>query len=369
MSLKVRIKAGESLSDTFSLKYGKYVGLLVPDNWTAADIGFEAGVSGGETKPLNDSTGTAVTLSPTAGSFYNLSDILGCAETCKILSGTAALPVAQFGTAASAVLDFGDDRKLTITSGVGGTLANKTVIGVTLNNADTLVVDNPIGEFIRIRLADTTASKNTAAAIQAAIRALGTTEAPGTLKNGLDVSALTVTGSEEYTAAPATFEKASIAVVTEVSEDEVPVEKILTFTAGRGGDYQSRIALTVSVNEADTLAVSAVGVETEEGVVYALLDIKLANQTASKNTAAEIQAAIQALGDVTVAENYTEFLSDLVIDFSAMTVEANDAYAAAPSIAMNTLINGFNFIKEADSFPHGWMSGGDDCWLDVVVKD
>lgn len=78
MSLKVRIKAGKSLSDTFSLEYGKYVGLLVPDNWTSADIGFEAGVVGGETKPLKDSTGTAVTLSPTAGSFYNLSDILGC---------------------------------------------------------------------------------------------------------------------------------------------------------------------------------------------------------------------------------------------------------------------------------------------------
>ena len=363
MSLKVRIKAGESLSDTFSLKYGKYVGLLVPDNWTTADIGFEAGVAGGETKPLNDSTGTAVTLSPTADSFYNLSDILGCAETCKILSGTAALPVAQFGTAATATLDFGDDRKLTITSGVGGLLANKTVIGVTLNDADTLVVDNPLGEFIRIRLADTTASNNTAAAIQTAIRALGT------LKNGLDVSALTVTGNTEYTAAPATFEKASIAVITEVSEDEVPVEKILTLTAGRGGDYQSRIALAVSVNEADTLDVSAVGVETEEGVVYALLDIKLANLTASKNTAAAIQTAIQALDDVTVAEDYTEFLSDLDIDFSAMTVEANAAYAAAPSTAMNTLINGFNFIKEADSFPHGWMSGGDDCWLDVVVKD
>ena len=52
-----------------------------------------------------------------------------------------------------------------------------------------------------------------------------------------------------------------------------------------------------------------------------------------------------------------------------MTVEANAAYAAAPTTAMNTLINGFNFIKEADSFPNGWMSGGDDCWLDVVVKD
>jgi hypothetical protein len=53
-----------------------------------------------------------------------------------------------------------------------------------------------------------------------------------------------------------------------------------------------------------------------------------------------------------------------------MAVEANDAYAAAPSTDVDTPINGFNFTKEADSFPpHVLLSGGDDCWLDVVVKD
>jgi hypothetical protein len=33
-----------------------------------------------------------------------------------------------------------------------------------------------------------------------------------------------------------------------------------------------------------------------------------------------------------------------------MAVEANDAHAAAPSTAVDTPINGFNFTKEADSF-------------------
>lgn len=212
--------------------------------------------------------------------------------------------------AASAATDI-----LTI-SGTAALGARFNALSVLLATAedDTLAVagDDDTG-IITISLANTTATKNTAALIQAAIRALSTVA-------GVDVSGVTcVAGGDWDTAAIATGESAAVSFSGGVSDAEaadadgvhaaitcttpdVPATcvveaasaetDILTTTAAAYlGAAVNSLSILLVTAEDDTLAVSA---DDETGVIT----IALADTTAAKNTAALIQAAIRALEEV-----------------------------------------------------------------------
>jgi hypothetical protein len=212
--------------------------------------------------------------------------------------------------AASAATDY-----LTITGTAAlGARVNALSVLLTTAEDDSLAVtgDDDTG-IITISLANTTATKNTAALIQTAIRALTTVA-------GVDVSSFTCTAAGNWdTAAIATGETAAVDFTGGVSDAEAAdtdgvhaaitcttpevaatcvVEAasaetdILTTTAGAGiGADANDLSILLATAENDTLAVS--GSDTT-GVIT----IALADTTATKNTAALIQAAIRALEEV-----------------------------------------------------------------------
>lgn len=167
----------------------------------------------------------------------------------------------------------------------------------TNGTTDTLEV-TAATDTITIKLAYTTSSKNTAYAIQTALRALGTV-------NSIDVSNWTVTENAAYAAARPTagisiaaglltaHEKIYQAIIKQTPTTYVGGERTLDFR-GVGGVATS---ISIASNTSDTLSVTCPAT---------VLIIKLANSTPSKNSANLIEAAINALGTVgpcTVTEN------------------------------------------------------------------
>ncbi len=303
MSQRVRIPGGESLSDPFSIRNSKVVGIMVPACWTAAGMQFQAGSEKFVTKPLYDQKGQPVSAVPAADSFLSMTDTpfaLSSAVSVRIRSGSHSVPVPQEGeTASSATADFGGGKILTVTSGVKGTRSDDIVCVFEMNETDTLSVTNPQGRDVVVKLACATAAKNTAALIEAAVRALGTVD-------GVDVSALTVSGNGAYNASPPAGVKASKTIVV-----DNPNGKALTFTYGLGGSQGNGLEFRIENNSEDVLSVMNPA-ETVQ------ILIRMATATGSKNAAAAIEAAVQALGSI---GSY---------DVSSLTVSGSTSYNAAP---------------------------------------
>jgi hypothetical protein len=304
------IKGGESLSSAISLWNTRHFALDIPEDFTGTSITFQGGGADFVTRNIYDSAGAELTATVAPGTMCSLSGVaaaLAPYRSLRIRSGTAASPTVQLGAgASSAVVDFGDDKTLTITSGVKGTRGDSLSVVFEMNSEDTLSVTNPDGGEILVKLASTTASKNTAALIEDGIQTLADV-------GGVDVSGLTVVGSEEYTAAPPVGVQSK--AVVDFGDD-----KTLTFTYELGGLQGNGLLIRVVNNDTDALSVS--NPESSDQVL-----IKLATTTASKNAASAIQTALQ---DVASTENYT---------IANMTVAGSEEYNAAPPAGDKAVVN------------------------------
>ena len=295
------IKGGESLSSAISLWNTRHFALDIPEDFTGTGITFQGGGADFVTKNIYDSAGAELTATVSPGTMCSLSGVaaaLAPYRSLRIRSGTSASPTVQLGAgASSAVVDFGDDKTLTITSGVKGTRGDSLSVSFEMNSADTLSVTNPDGGEILVKLASATANKNTAALIEDGIQALAEVD-------GVDVSGMTVVGSDEYTAAPPVGVQSK--AVVDFGDD-----KTLTFTYELGGLQGDGLLIRVVNNDTDALSVS--NPESSDQVL-----IKLATTTASNNAASAIQTALQAVAST---ENYS---------IANMTVTGSAEYNAAP---------------------------------------
>jgi hypothetical protein len=217
------------------------------------------------------------------------------------------------GTAASVVLDFGDSKTLTISSVYPGSWYNDLAFAVEQADDDTLAVAYASG-VITIKLAADTSSNNSAAAIEAKIQALEV--------SGYDMTAFTCTESAEYAAArPAGTKAVQAHEVYSDNEMTTPLGK-LTLTAGRGGATgNSAVNFSLAIAADDNLAGSYTpGTGGNPGQ----LTIELANETASKNSAANIQTLLRALADTGLGEY-----------LSLLAVTADATWTASPPITFN----------------------------------
>jgi hypothetical protein len=100
---------------------------------------------------------------------------------------------------AYAVLNCGDEKVLYVQASFGEQDSATTIdVKIQSNTSDSLAVSIDSTYIILIKLANSTNTKNTAALIQTAVRALGTV-------NSVDVSAWTVTANTTYAASPPTI--------------------------------------------------------------------------------------------------------------------------------------------------------------------
>jgi hypothetical protein len=126
-----------------------------------------------------------------------LSEVAGVDVSAMTVAGNAAYDDAEpvgsaLGSPAGCVLDFGDSKTLTISSGLPGSWYNALSFAVETAENDVLAVAHNEG-VITISLANETGTNNEASDIQALVQALTVA--------GLDMTAFTVTGSDEYNAA------------------------------------------------------------------------------------------------------------------------------------------------------------------------
>lgn len=215
---RVRILPGEKRIDTVLDVRGFRVAGWTPNEWATADISFlHSFEEDGTFVPVKVGTTevkeTGVEQVFTTPSTGNLKALEGLAFLI-IRSGNISAEVAQQGPLASKAFDVTTGKTLTIASVIGGPEFNEITVTIQANTSDALSVTNPVGTSnILIKLANTTTSKNTASAIQTAIRALGTV-------GGNDVSGMTATADAEYTASP-----------------PVTVSPAIADVALEGGDY------------------------------------------------------------------------------------------------------------------------------------
>jgi flagellin len=227
-----------------------------------------------------------------------------------------------------------EDKTLTFTSGVGGSASNNITITITVAVNDTLALSKS-GNAVTVALANATGSKNSAANIQTALRALSTV-------GDIDVSAATVTSNTAYTNTPST----GLTAGTEAEVTLTPeTGKVLTIGSGYAGSLYNNLSFVMDTAENDTLAVAESG-----GVIT----ISLADTTASNNAASAIQTAVRALS-----------VSGYVM--TAFTVDGNPAYDAEPPITADieaTAMAGGNEVAVAATN----LAGGDLTRIQVVAK-
>ena len=228
---------------------------------------------------------TAFTCSA-AGNWDTVAIETGESGAVDFTGGVDSVAATNVVEAASAVSDTLTTNALPSSLGVS---ANALDINLVTAADDNLVV-SALGSVITIALADTTATKNTAALIQVGIRALTTVAT-------VDVTAFTcAAGGNWDTAAIATGESGivnfsgginAVAATNSVSA----VANTLTTNALPASLGASANVLDIVLETAgdDNLAVSAVA---------EVITIALADTTASKNTAALIQVEIRALATV-----------------------------------------------------------------------
>ena len=126
-----------------------------------------------------------------------LLEVAGVDVSAMTVAGNAAYDDAEpvgsaLGSPAGCVLDFGDGKTLTISSGLPGSWYNALSFAVETAEDDVLAVAHDEG-VITISLANETGTNNEASDIQALVQALTVA--------GLDMTAFTVAGSDEYNAA------------------------------------------------------------------------------------------------------------------------------------------------------------------------
>lgn len=202
----------------------------------------------------------------------------GSATTDLAVSSTATVVDNPAKIASSVILT--DDTAETLTVGIPAGTNNLTVT-INANGSDALAVSYA-SNVLLIRLATTTASKNTGALIQAAIRTK-------TDADGYDFSTFTAVASATWDSA-ATGNALTVPTgSTQGGLVQGTAADTLTITNPEG---VNGLKVVVTANSSDALSVS-----------YAshILSIALAMTTATKNTAALIQAAIRALA---VADGY-----------------------------------------------------------------
>lgn len=319
-----------ALTEPFAVS-GEKIGVLVPAGWTAADMTFQVSHDRVTFRDLYGYDGTAVTEATstvaenTAISLAGIAEHIAPFQWARIRSGVAATPVNQGAVAASRVFTFGTGKTITITSGVNGMIGNELSFSFETNEKDDLELAVS-GSHTTIKLASDTSSKNSAAAIQALIRAATISD--------IDVTALAVAESAGYAAARPAATKA-VAVYEFADESETALGAV-TITAGIGGDGGNFVSSVIwGVNDSDDLDVSV----TEAGE----LQVLLADETSSKNAAAAIEAAMQALTDTP----FDEFLTALAVDGDA-------TWDASPPTAFETV---------------GLAESGNTTGADIVVPD
>lgn len=188
--------------------------IFIPSNWTAAKVTVnEAALASGTFYPIQEEILAAnIALTATAGKPIGISSYVAALSGLSyfklgsVSTSDGSTAVNQAGTAASKAVTVETGKVLTFTSGVAGTASNALTLTIQANTTDDLAVSNPAGTSnILIKLATTTASKNAASAIQAAIRAIA-----GGAVGGVAITGFTVTGDTAYNAAPTTTPAAGL---------------------------------------------------------------------------------------------------------------------------------------------------------------
>lgn len=97
----VTIAGGASLSGAIDLQRYRLRGVIVPTAWVAANLTFQASVDDKTYLELVDDTGSAVTVTGTAGSFSALKEatanLFAGVRYLKVRSGTSGAAVNQSG--------------------------------------------------------------------------------------------------------------------------------------------------------------------------------------------------------------------------------------------------------------------------------
>lgn len=105
--LTATIAKDEALSGSINIGGARYLAIVMPSNWTAADLTFQAAAHSGDTfKDVYEDDGTEVSITAAADRVIvinNKKDALLPFAYIKIRSGTTGVPVTQ-----------GDDRSFTI---------------------------------------------------------------------------------------------------------------------------------------------------------------------------------------------------------------------------------------------------------------
>lgn len=302
-----------ALTEPFAVS-GDKIGVLVPTGWSAADMTFQVSHDRVTFRDLYGYDGTAVTEATstvaenTAISLAGIAEHIAPFQWARIRSGVAATPVNQGAVAAARVYTFGTGKTLTVTSGVEGMIGNELSFSFETNEKNDLELAVS-GTHTTIKLASDTSSKNSAAAIQALIQAATISD--------IDVTTLAVAESAGYAAArPAATKAVAVYEFADESETSLGAVTINAGIGGAGGNFVSSVVW--GVNDSDDLDVSV----TEAGE----LQILLADETASKNAAAAIEAAIQALADTPIDAFIT-----------ALTFAGDATWDAAPPTAFETV--------------------------------
>lgn len=303
-----------ALTQGFPTKAG-ILGVILPTTWATANITFQVSQDNVTFHDLYSDAGTEITATVSATgehavTFDSKGEALAPFQYARIRSGVSATPVSQ-GIEAQKVFTFGTNKTLTFKSGLKGKIGEEIRVGFETNLADDLAV-TASGKVITVKLASDTSSKNSAAAIETLVQGLTVAD--------IDVTAFTVAESAGYAAArPTAVKGVGIYDIKVLDGEDLVSAGTLTFTAGiggAGGDFVRDIVWGVS--DEDELAVS---VNDSNQLV-----IQFAKTTASKNTAAAIQTAIQALTG-TALDAYT----------GALTVAGDATYNATPVASFDSV--------------------------------
>ena len=197
----IKMDAESKQSEAFDIGSAKHLALGMPTTWTTAGIYFRGTIDGTNYYPLEDVNGIEIAVGAEASKIIGLGQIaldLAPLRKIKICSGTSASEVTQPGPKATVTLTPAATKTLTFTSGKGGLDSNDISVSMSTAGDDTLAV-TVTGNTINVAVAKTTASNNTAAAIQAAIRNID-----GGTVAGVDITGFTVVANAAYASAPVT---------------------------------------------------------------------------------------------------------------------------------------------------------------------
>ena len=209
-------------------------------------------------------------------------------NTQKLLNGEKTSSTAA--QAASMTVDLGSSKTLTISDASAGADANGIQIEFTTAGGDALGVTQS-GNKITIALANTTATNNSAAAIQTAIQNLGTV-------NGVDVSDWTITANAAYTAAPEIA--ASIAPASMAGGSEVGAG--LQFQIG-ANESQS---LTLEISD---MRASALGLTGSGAGFTTATDVTNGTNNTGSESGLDVSTSANAASAVTVIQNAIDSVS------------------------------------------------------------